>query len=122
MVMVDTNITDQVYCRNRLVYDVVCFPEIVRDSGREQGGVVLVVQDRPKGWSVKSTCFHRRNMVSFKVVVGIKQTPLIGVYLPHYTLDHLPELEKSQTRLKDQDPMVLGEPNVDIDQAHNLRS
>ena len=66
--------------------------------------------------------FRGPNVVSFKVVGGGKRTPLIGVYLPHYTLDHLPELEKAQTRLKDQDPMVLGEPNVDIDQAHNLRS
>ena len=33
MLLTENNITYQSYCRNRLVYNVVCFPGITTDSG-----------------------------------------------------------------------------------------
>ena len=43
MILTDTNITNQDYCRNRLVYNVVCLLEITMAAGGVQGGVGLVV-------------------------------------------------------------------------------
>ena len=43
MILVDTNITNQAYFRNRLGYDVVCSPIIPTASGGIQGGVCLVI-------------------------------------------------------------------------------
>ena len=34
-------------------------------------------------------------MVSFKIATGLTQTPLVSVYLPLSTLEHLPDLEES---------------------------
>ena len=78
MLMTETNITDQAYCRNRLGYSVVCLPEITTTAGGVQGGVVLVVRDRPHGWSVELTSFHGPNLVSCEVVSGGKRTPIVG--------------------------------------------
>ena len=103
-------------------YDVVCLPEITEDAGRAQGGVGLVVQDRPKGWSAKSTRYNEPNVVSCEVVEIGKWTPLIGVYLPTYTLEHLPDLEEALTHFRNQEPIVLGELNANIGQSQNPRS
>ena len=90
MILTDTKVTNQAYHHNRLEYDMVCLPEITTDSGGAQGRVVLVVRDRPKGWSVKLMRFHRPNMVICEIISGGKRTPLIATYLPPYTLKHLP--------------------------------
>ena len=81
---------------------MVCFPEIMTDSGGVQGGVVLFVWDKTKVWRVKLTRFHRPNMVICEVVDSGKQTPLIGVYLLPYTLEHVLELEKALPQFRDQ--------------------
>ena len=58
-------------------------------------------------------------MVNFEVVAGSKQTPIVGAYLLTSTLEHLPDLEESLTRFRDQYPIVLGNLNSDIGEAHN---
>ena len=47
IILTKTKIIDQDYFRNRLVYDVVCLPEIMTVDGCTQGGVSLVVQYQP---------------------------------------------------------------------------
>ena len=91
-------------------------------AGGAQGGVGLVIWDRPNVWSIKLTRFHGPKMVSCEIAADRKMTPLIGAYLPTSTLEHLPGLEEALTRFKDQDPIMLGEINGDIGQDHNLRS
>ena len=49
MILMETNILDQAYCYNRLVYNVVLLTMITVAAGGEQGGVCLVVRDQPQG-------------------------------------------------------------------------
>ena len=53
-------------------------------------------------------------------VVGVKQTPLIGTYLHPSTLEHIPYLEEYLTRFRDQDPILLGDPNINIQDQNPL--
>ena len=73
----------------------MCLLMIMTADGGSQGGVCLVVWDKPQVWSVESTRFHNLNVVSYKVVTGTNEewTPIMGSYLLHSTLEHLPELD-----------------------------
>ena len=68
-------------------YNMVCSQAITTADGNTQGGVGVVVQDQLQGWSIESMRFQGTNVVSCGVVLG-KQTPLIGEYLPPFTLEH----------------------------------
>lgn len=72
------------------------------------------------GLYIYATHFYGASLVILEVVSG-ERTPLVGVYLPPSTLGHLPGLEEALTRFWDQEPVVLGDVNVDI-QDKNLRS
>ena len=48
IILTETKITDWEYCHSRLGYNTAYLSAITADAGREQGGVGLVVQDRPK--------------------------------------------------------------------------
>ena len=78
-----------------------------------QGGLGMIVQDRPQIWSKESTHFHGLNVVRCKVVAS-KRTPLIVAYPPYYSLDHLLELSEALTRFRYQAPIVAGDLNSDI--------
>ena len=52
----------------------------------------LIVRDRPKGWIIRSTCFHRPNVVFCEIVVGGKGKLIIVTYLPPSTLENIPYL------------------------------
>ena len=82
---------------------------IVAADGGVQGGVELVVQYQPKGWSVELTRFQSPNMVSYEVATNIKRTLIISAYLPPSTLEHSPELQEALTRLRDQATILLGD-------------
>ena len=92
MVLTKTKVDVQSYCHIRLGYYVLCSSSITTDSVRYQWGVVLIFQYRPKGWSVELMRFHGMNVVGCKIIVGGKRKPLIGVYLPPSTLEHLLDL------------------------------
>ena len=72
MILTETNITNQSYCRNRLGYDVICLHAIMVATGGAQGRRrwVLVVRYRSQDWSIALTRFHGPNMVIYKVVSG----------------------------------------------------
>ena len=76
-------------------------------AGVVQEVVVLVVRERPEGWSVESTGFHVPNMVSCGIFSGIHRTPLNRAYLFPSTLDQLPDLEEAQNRFPGRDPIVI---------------
>ena len=61
-----------------LGYNVLCLSEIMKEAGRAQGGLVLVVQDQPKGWSVDLTRFDGTNVVICEVVYGGKRNLIIS--------------------------------------------
>ena len=61
--MTETKITDQAYCQKRMGYDVPCSKAITTADGNAQGGLGMVVRDRPQGWSIESTRFHWENVV-----------------------------------------------------------
>ena len=85
-----------------------------------QGGVGLVTRERPIGWGIESTRYQRPNIVSCKIATGITQNPLVGAYLPLSMLEHLTDLEEALQHFRD--PVVLGDLNMDLDEARILRS
>ena len=64
---------------------MMCLPETTTTAGSAQGGVVLVFRYRTQGWSVKSTRFHKMNVVSCEVVSGRKWTLLVDAPPPTIT-------------------------------------
>ena len=119
MLLTKTNISTTVYCRNRLEYVVKCSAERPSSAGGYQGGIEIVTKERPVGWGIESTCYHRPNMVSCEIFTGLTRNPLVGTYLPPSTLEHLPDLEEALKRFKD--PIVLGDLNVDLNEERNLQ-
>ena len=107
MWLTETNITIKLYFHNHLVYDVVCYPEFTTPTGGTQRGAGLFFLERPQGWSVVPTRFHGPNMVSCEVISSSKRTPLVGAYLPPYTLEHLPNLYEALSHLQYQEPIVI---------------
>ena len=94
MLLAETKILDAVYCCSRLVYGIVYSKATVTAvGGHRGGGVVIVSGEWAEGWISESTCYHRPDMVSCKLVSGDQQMPLIGSHLPPSTLDHLPDLK-----------------------------
>ena len=92
---------------------------ITMEAGVTQGGVGVVVCDRPHGWSLESTRFCAPNVVICEVFTNRKRTLIIGAYLPPSTLKNLLDLEEALTRFRDQYPIVLGDLNANIFQAKN---
>ena len=90
------------------------------DDGAQRG-VGIVVIDQPQVFNVELAHFHGPNVVICKNVFDGKRTLLAGAYLPLSTLEHLPDLEGALTRFRDQEPILLGELNVEI-KSQNPRS
>ena len=119
MLPTQTNITSEAYFRNRLGYIMMCLPAVTTYTGRVQGGVCLLVRERPQGWGVELAHFHSMGTVSCEVVSGSKRNLIFGAYPPPpSTLYHLPNMEEALTHFWDQDPIVLGDLNAKIGQAH----
>ena len=57
--------------------------------------------------------YHGPNMVSCELVTGLICTPLVVVYLPPSTIDHLQDLEEALKRFKG--PIVLEDLNVNLE-------
>ena len=66
--------------------------------------------------------FHGLNVVSCEIVTGHTRTPLVDTYLPPSTLEHFPDAKESLQRFKGLYPIVLGDLNVDLDNARRSRS
>ena len=75
-----------------LEFKVVCSPYIATTTGGAQRGVILVIRDRPQGWSMELKRFHGTDVVRYKFVSRGKRTSLVGAYLLPSTLEHLPDL------------------------------
>ena len=75
---------------------------------------------RPVRWVIEYTRYHGPNVVIYNIITGLTRTPLVGVYLSSSMLDHLPDLEEALKRFKK--PIVLGDLNVDLEEARILRS
>ena len=78
MVLTETNISDRSYYHNRLGYDVVCLPEITTATFSMQGGVGMVIWDRPQFWKIYLTRFHGPYMGSSNFVTDVKRNLLVG--------------------------------------------
>ena len=74
------------------------------------------------GWILELTRFHGPNVVSYEVFRGTSRTPVIGAHLPMITLDHLPDLKEALERYRSQDLILMGNLNMYLDEAQNLRS
>ena len=92
IMLTDTKIQSEAYSHNRLGCVVTFSTARPSSAGISQGGVGLVTRERLAGWGVDSTRYHGPKVVSYKIVIGLTWTPLIGAYLPPSTLEHLPDL------------------------------
>ena len=79
-----------------------------------------MTRERPVGWGIKSTRYHRPNMVSCELVTRITRNPLVRTYLPLSAIENLPDLEEALKRFKD--PIVLGDLNVDLCKVRSPRN
>ena len=122
MVLAETKISTVVYCQNWLGCNTFCFPSWSDSSSGSQGDVGPVFWDHLKIWGLEFRCFHGTNMVSYKVVTGMSRTPTVGSYLPPSTLSHLHVLEEALSLFWGQDPIILVDINVQLDEAQNLHS
>ena len=102
--------------KNCLGYDIVCLRETHTVAGGAQRGVGLYTRERSKGWDIDSTYSHGTNVVSCKIVSGLQLTPLIGVYPPLTTLNHLPDLDEAVNIFPGRYPTIMGDLNADASQ------
>ena len=58
MLLTKNKITSKAYCHKNLEYNVVCLPVLPMDTEGVQGGVGLVIRERPQVWSMELTRFH----------------------------------------------------------------
>ena len=79
-----------------------------------------MTRERPVGWGIESTRYHRPNVLNCDIVTGITRILLVGAYLHPSKLDHLLDLEESLKRFRDY--IVLGELNMDLNESRSLRS
>ena len=77
-------------------------------TGGAQGGVDLVVRERPEGWSVELTRFHGKNIVRCEIMSGGQRTPLIGAYLLPSALDKLLDIEEALNVFPGRGSIVVG--------------
>ena len=115
MILTKTKISTTAYFRNRINYKVTCSTVQLTSAGGDQGGVRLITRERPFGWWIDTMLYHGPNVVSCDIVTRLIWTPLVGAYLPLSTLEHLPDLEEALELFKD--TKVLGDLNVDLDEA-----
>ena len=106
MILTETKITDQAHFRNMMGYDVILSKVITTADGNTQGGVGIIIREKPQVWNIDYTHFHGPNTVSCDVITR-KRTPLIRAYTPLYTLDHLQYLADALTHFRDQDIIIL---------------
>ena len=82
MLLTKTKIQLEAYSHNRLGFIVTCLAAWPSSAGGAQGGVGLVTRERPVGWGIDPTCYHRPDMVSCDIITRLTLTPLFGAYLP----------------------------------------
>ena len=122
IILIETKISTTAYCRNRLGYEIFYSTVRTATSGEAHGGVVLVLQYQTTVWSLKLMQFNTPNVAICEVINGTSRTPFIGTYLPPKMLDHLPNIEEDLELLWGQDPIFMGELNLDLNEARNPRS
>ena len=79
----------------------------------------MVSRERPEGSISELARFQGPNMVSCNIFSGNQRTPIVGIYLPPSTLDHLPDLEEVINRFLGRGPFVLVCLNADIARLSN---
>ena len=100
----------------RLISSYIC-----HGQGGGRWGVGMVSRERPEGWISELARFQGPNMVSCNIFSGNQRTPIVGIYLPPSTLDHLPDLEEALNCFPVRYPVVLGYLNADIGRLRNPR-
>ena len=78
MLLTETKISATAYCWKRLGYSVNLLAAGPSSTRGSQGGIRLVIRERPVGWGIESMRYHGMNMVICKIVNGPTQTPLVG--------------------------------------------
>ena len=122
MLLPETDIQSEPYSHNRLGYKVTCSAMQPSSAGGAQGGVDMVMRERPGRWGIQSTRFQGPNVIICEIVTVHTRTSLIGAYLPPSTLKHLLDFDETLQCFKGLDPIFLGNFNVDLDKSRSLQS
>ena len=73
-------------------------------------------------WGIESTHFHGQNVVSCEIFTGPTWTTLVGAYLPHSTLEDLPDVNEVLQQFNGRDPIVLGDLNMELENTRSSQS
>ena len=122
MLLAETKISDVLYWKNRLGYDVVCSRVSITASGGAHGSMGLVMVERPEGWDIDSTCFYGPSVMRCDIISVSQRNPIIEAYPPpppRSTLDHLLYLEEALNRFPGRDPIVMGDLNAGVGWMQN---
>ena len=52
IIIMETKITNQAYCCNKMEYDVVCSKVIMSADDNAKGGLEMIVWEKPQFWSI----------------------------------------------------------------------
>ena len=66
--------------------------------------------------------FHEPNVVICGIITGKYWTLIVGAYLPPSMLAHLLDLEKDLAHFQGQEPIMLGDLDMDLDETQNRTS
>ena len=80
----------EVYSHNQLGYNITFSTASSSRAVVEQGSLCLVMMEWLNRWGIKSTRFHRPNLVSNEIVTGHTWNLLVSTYLPPSIMDHPP--------------------------------
>ena len=120
MLPTKTEIKSEAYSHNFLGYDETFSTERPSSAGGAQGVIGVLTRERPVGWGIESTHYHRPDVVICNIVTILTRTPLVRVYLPPSTLEYLLDLDEVLQRFRD--PLFLGGLNVYLNEARRLQS
>ena len=119
IILTKTKVQDEMYCWNRLGYDVYCLLAMLMEDGGAKGGVGIVSIERPEGWLIELMRFHDPNVVNFELMMGNIWMPVIRAYLPSSMIEILLYIEKTLNPFPDGDPILLGDLNEYIVRLHH---
>jgi exonuclease III len=89
---------------------------------KNQGGIAIAYKTKAKNWHIESEKRHRPCVVSCLLVSATRHTPLIGAYLPPGEQVDLEYLTKALERFPNQQPLILGDLNTDLEDPTRPRS
>lgn len=117
-ILTEAKLTDGIYTRFSSGYHVCA----TTARSHSQGGIALFYRDSPY-WQVESVKRYGPNVMSFQLVTGGIRIAAVGAYIPPADLSTLEFVNRALDDLpQGQQPLLLGDLNVDLDDPRDERA